>query len=316
MGLHDREYFRTDEYGGQIGFQLRSAVMTLIIINVVLWIFQVLGLRISWINPTEIFEASSTSIFQKYQVWRLLTANFLHAADQILHIVFNMLLLFICGRRLEQLYGPRRFVIFYLTAGVLAMLVQTAVDYFLTKSGNSVLGASGSVLAVVVLYTCIEPNRQILLLLLFPVKIWVLCAIYVGFQFLAALLGLVGSSPDESVAHWAHVAGAACGAFYFYIGRRQQHRPPPKRIRTRGLLHALASGLADAFGKKKTGAKVMRFPTERLDDPTSESDSEVAQVSARIDDLLDKIHREGQQSLSEDELEFLRQNSQVYRSRR
>ena len=92
MGLHDREYFRTDEYGGFTGFRLRSAVMVLIIINVVLWFFQVLGVRIDFLRvPFDYLHASASTVFDQFQVWRLLTANFLHARDQILHILFNML---------------------------------------------------------------------------------------------------------------------------------------------------------------------------------------------------------------------------------
>lgn len=320
MGLHDREYFRTDEYGGFTGFRLRSAVMVLIIINVVLWFFQVLGVRIDFLRvPFDYLHASASTVFDQFQVWRLLTANFLHARDQILHILFNMLFLFICGRSLEQMYGARRFVTFYLMAGVFAMLLQTGVDRFFMNSSVDVVGASGAVLAVVVLFTCLDPNRQILLFLFYPIKIWILCAVYVGFQLIAALLSLAGSSPDDTTAHWAHIGGAAFGGL-FYLRGRQQPRSRPRRVRRRGFVHALVTGLKESFTKKKGPGEVVPFPTESVDEPTgsaySEANAEVAAVSARIDELLDKIHSEGQESLSEEELKFLRENSQVYRSRR
>ena len=318
MGLEDRDYFRTDEYGGQTRFRLQSVVGMLIVVNIVIWLFQVVFLRIDTFSPSDWFACRSTDVFEKFYIWQLFTANFLHDPANILHIAFNMLLLYVFGRELEYLFGPQRFLTVYLLSGMIGMLAETGIAYFVTGRPTDVVGASGCVFGLLTLFSCIFPNREILFLFFLRMKIWHLAAALIAFQVLLGLSVVAGvgtNGADHGVAYWAHLGGAAFGGFYYYRGVQVSQRP--ERIPRRGFLGSLLDRLRRSYSNpnrgRTGGAKIVDFPDAKRD---VEEESHIKVISERIDKLLDKIHREGRESLSQEELDFLRDNSQVYRSRR
>ena len=85
------------------------------------------------------------------EIWRLLTYAFLHDTRDFLHILFNMLLLWWFGSDIEDMYGPREFLAFYLVSAVVGGVAFTVV-HLIDFSGDLCLGASGAVTAVLVLY--------------------------------------------------------------------------------------------------------------------------------------------------------------------
>ena len=119
MGIYDRDYVRREGPGFLGSFVERGRVCRWLVgINVAVFIVQILT------SPTGPFpEIPFTQAFGldvphmlQGQVWRLLTYAFLHDPDHILHILFNMLFLWWFGSDVEDLYGPREFLAFYLTA--------------------------------------------------------------------------------------------------------------------------------------------------------------------------------------------------------
>src|SRR5438874_3668659 len=95
----------------------------------------------------EWFELDTRKVVRQGQIWRLLTHAFCHDRYSIWHIVFNMLLLYWFGGTLETMYGSREFLLFYLTAAVVAGLTFVGLDLWtgITIPG---IGASGAVMAV------------------------------------------------------------------------------------------------------------------------------------------------------------------------
>ncbi len=301
MGFRDRDYYRERPRG----FGLGSAVTTLVIVNVVIWLVQVATLRSDARSFIDTYLACRPSLlFEHGFVWQVLTANFLHAPDNPWHILGNMLFLFVFGRELEAIYGKRDFLVFYIAAGCLAIFAEAAIDWFLGGANPAILGASGSVMGVVVLFTLFYPRREIYLMLMIPIQAWLLCVIFVLLDLFGALGGTSG------VANWAHLAGAGCAVAYRFLDLRTE-------------------GLAARWGRLRRSVswrlKIARDPRlvgGRREAPPRRKDVEqpaaprVARdpVSTRIDEILEKISRSGRESLTPEELEFLKANSSRYRS--
>ncbi len=89
----------------------------------------------------EWFELQTNKVVRQGQVWRLLTCAFCHDRFSLWHILFNMLFLYWFGRMLEPLYGSREFLLFYLTAAVVASLCYIGLDLF-TRHSVPAIGAS------------------------------------------------------------------------------------------------------------------------------------------------------------------------------
>ena len=115
MGLYDRDYYRDINSAGTLGLRSQSAITTLIVINVVVWVLQwfLYGIYREDVL-TRPFGCSPQALFQQGAIWQLVTANFLHHVKNPFHILFNMLFLYFFGRELESIYGKRDFLIFYL----------------------------------------------------------------------------------------------------------------------------------------------------------------------------------------------------------
>ena len=150
--------------------------------------------------------------------WQLITYGFLHG--NLSHIVFNMFGLWMFGRDLERLMGPRRFLTYYFTCVVGAAFVQLIVAG--TQGGlYPTLGASGGVFGILLAYGLTYPNRMVVLI--FP-PIPMKAKYFVLFYGLFELyLGLSGGAPG--VANFAHLGGMLFG----FILLRYWARP-----RTRG----------------------------------------------------------------------------------
>src|SRR5690348_15134834 len=115
MGIYDREYYRRDGSSFFSSLAQRGQVCNWLIgINVVVFIAQLVTNRPGpGLGPvTELFILSTPKVMQG-EVWRLLTYAFLHDPTIWQHIVFNMLFLYWFGKDVEDLYGPREFLLFY-----------------------------------------------------------------------------------------------------------------------------------------------------------------------------------------------------------
>ena len=141
--------------------------------------------------------------------WQLVTHGFLHSDSGLSHLLFNGLGLYFFGTMLEGLIGTRRFYTQFLAAIVAGGLLHLIASWILGGGGLPVVGASGAVLALVCAAAVLNP-RQTVLFLFIPVQLWVLAALIVA----GDLVGVLTSLRDGggSVAHWAHLGGAAWGA--------------------------------------------------------------------------------------------------------
>ena len=141
-----------------------------------------------------------------FRPWQLLTYGFLHSPNYLAHIGFNMFAVWMFGRQLAHDFGSGRFLVYYMVCMVGAGLVQLVVSA-LTGNSSPTVGASGSVFGLLLAFGMLHPNRT-LMLLFFPVPIK---AKYFVVLYGIAELALGISSPNSSVAHFAHLGGMVTG---------------------------------------------------------------------------------------------------------
>ncbi len=135
----------------------------------------------------------------RFYPWQLVSYMFLHA--DLGHLFFNLFALWMFGQSIENIWGTRRFVTYYLLTGVGAALLHLLV------APNPVLGASGGVFGILLAYGMLFPNREIMLLFPpIPIKAKYLVA---GYGALELINGLTASY--SGVAHFAHLGGMVAG---------------------------------------------------------------------------------------------------------
>jgi membrane associated rhomboid family serine protease len=131
--------------------------------------------------------------------WQLVTYMFLHA--DFYHIFFNLFALWIFGQALEQLWGTKRFLIYYFLTGIGAGIIQLFV------SSGYTIGASGAVFGILLGFGMMYPNRRIMLL--FP-PIPIKAKYFVGFYGALELFNGL-TRVDSGIAHFAHLGGLLVG---------------------------------------------------------------------------------------------------------
>jgi membrane associated rhomboid family serine protease len=308
MGIYDREYIRRDgpRFLGSLGGH-GQVCKWLILINVVVFVIQIFDSR-PGPQGTELGPISNLLMLKvdsvlHGQIWRLLTYAFLHDPSVLLHIVFNMLFLWWFGPDLEDLYGPREFLAFYLGSALLGGIAFVLASQ-IGVPGDRCLGASGAVTAVLVLCACHYPNRTILLFFILPIPIWFFVLFQIvpdAYQFLVALRH---GRQEGNTAVTVHLAGAAFA--YVYYKRRWR------------LLDFWADFRSWQRQMSRPRLRVYREDKEpsRVPFDSSASTAERDDMDARLDAVLEKVARTGRDSLTEDELQVLLRASEIYRRRR
>jgi len=244
------------------------------------------GMRVSIVQ--EWFELNPKKTVEQGQIWRLVTSAFCHDRYGLWHILFNMLLLCWFGQRLERMYGSREFLMFYLVATVVASLAYVALAYY-GGSKAPAIGASGAIMAVMMLYVIHYPFEQFLLFWFIPVPLWVLLSLYLLYDLHPVLLALAGDRMFTGVAHACHLGGLAFGFVYWRFGMRLE-----------GLLFHVPQVARRSRSTPFRQPVVLPFPRG---DASPD----------RVDDVLRKISEQGKDSLTEEELDILIQASEKYR---
>lgn len=261
---------------GPIG-GLPPAVKNLIIANVVIWLLEVLNRGTAYFLIGN-FALNPGDVLYSFKIWQLVTYMFLHDPSGIMHILFNMIFLWMFGVELEHEWGTRQFLKYYFITGIGAGLFNILLSPAVT------LGASGAIYGVMLAYALRYPNRLIYIYFLFPVKI----KYFMGFLILVQFFSTFGAYSD-GVAHAAHLGGVIVG----YVYLKYWH-----------VFFKLKSSIKGMTGGGKTG-KGFKF-TKGADDKTE-------YYRRVIDELLDKINRVGYLNLTEEEKKLLDEGSRYLR---
>lgn len=218
-----------------------------------------------------------------FRPWQLLTAGFLHDPDNFFHLFFNMYSLYLFGKLVVPHIGGRNFLFLYLISVLAGNLLYLALNW---GSSIPLVGASGAVFGVMAAAALLEPERKFTLLF-FPFKPLKTTTLVICFAIVEILLQLSGK--DSGVAHLAHLGGLVGGYLFIRIGFAKQV-------------------VWDIFRKQ-----VRDIP--RTPPPDSGRRRTGSVTSAELDALLDKISRYGINSLSEYELDRLRQAREEMRGK-
>jgi membrane associated rhomboid family serine protease len=278
MGLYDRDYASD----GEPGFHVqppRTITTQLVLITVCVY-----GLQL-FVQQFDSWFALDSYWFQKpWTCYRLLSYGFLHDIKGIEHILFNMVMLWMFGREIEFKYGRREYLLFYLWAVVFAGLFWSISESSMGRPAYLV-GASGGISALFVLFALNFPRRQVLFMFLIPMPMWVAASIFVGMDIYGAI------HRNGVIACTAHLAGAVAGLYYYKFG------------------FSPFAWIANRF----SGVTLRRKPSLKIHAPAEGSGTE---FDDRVDEILKKIQEEGQDSLTWRERRILEKASQEYQRKK
>jgi len=284
MGLYDRDYTQHD-FGSRHGYapQMRMAmpsltpvVKSLLIANVAVFLLCVL------IPPVGSFLLYWCSVFPEtigmsLQPWRVITYQFLHDTHGFGHILWNMVGLYFFGIILEQRWGSRKFLSFYLVCGAMGGIFYPILAHAGWLEKGPLIGASGAILGIIAACAVMFPNMRVLLFFMFPMRLIVLAAIIAGISIVTLLRpDRLGNAGGEA----AHLAGMVAGAVYVLSASW--------RARAREKIHVTAA----------------RRRTQRQ-----------RNLQAELDRILEKVHSNGIHSLTRAEKKILKEATEAERRR-
>ena len=206
---------------------LPTVTKNLLIINVIIWLAQFVLFRRTDFDLTQQFGLHFPAS-DNFRFYQLVTYMFLHDPYSFSHVFFNMFAVFMFGRTLEQVWGPKRFLTYYMVTGIGAGLVQRLVMYIrisaelppeLFSMVNSItIGASGSVFGILLAFGMLFPNAQLFIIPFpFPIKAkWFV----IGYGLLELVFGVANRTGDN-VAHFAHLGGMMFGIFMILYWRKK-----------------------------------------------------------------------------------------------
>ncbi len=267
-----------------------NALVKLILINVIVYLFDCLLYVVSKLGGMdELFDA----VYQQqtlpgnwsdllYKPWTLVTYFFSHDIPSPLHVLFNMMGLYWFGMVVQDLIGSKRLTSLYiwggLVAGLVFLLVTNYIPYFSENHhAGGLVGASGCVYAIVIGAAVLAPDYKFYMILLGPVKISYIAAVYI----FISIIGTVGENAGGNI---AHLGGALMG--FVFIRQLKQGNDLGE------IFYIIQYSLKKLF-TKKSPIKVS-YKNEH-----AQPSAKVKQ--AEIDAILDKISRSGYESLSKEE---------------
>ncbi len=243
-------------------------VKRLLAANVVIFLF-------SQFSPAVMADFGFVPRFVVFRPWTLVTYAFLHA--NFMHILFNMLMLFFFGPRLEERLGSKTFIWFYLACGA-----GGAVLSFALAPSAMVVGASGAIFGVVIGFARYWPRESIYIWGILPVQARILAL----FMVVSSLLSGIGGAQD-GIAHFAHLGGLLAGWIFLRTWERRRHR----RVVKPQVRRQKVSPVQDTEMIRRWEA----IPRERLHEINREE----------LEALLHKVKKVGAQALTSDERAFL-----------
>ncbi len=280
----------------RFGFRLNIPYITkhLLIINVIVWLIDVV---FAWmhINLAAIFGlAFPTS--SHFFIWQPFTYMFMHSGFS--HIFFNMFALWMFGSKLEQYWGSKRYLIYYLVTGVGAGIIQELVWWMTGQTWGITVGASGAIFGLLLAYGWLFPNER---MMIFPIPIPIPARLFVlGYAAIELFAG-VADFKGDNVAHFAHLGGMIFGIILILWWKR-------KGVDT-------GEGLWDGEKLKEWWKRVTTkkqkhqsktYNNYHYQEPIDEEETEEQKAKkAEINRILDKIKVSGYESLTQEEKQTL-----------
>ncbi|MAG93501.1 MAG: hypothetical protein CMJ48_07105 [Planctomycetaceae bacterium] len=305
MGIDDRDYLREEPPSWGPAGGSRPVWKTIIFINVVVFLLQTFTSERGGHSAINEWFALAPDAVKNFQVWRLISYGFLHSTGDIFHILFNMLFVWWFGKTIEQMYGSREFLLFYF-AGLLAAGLAFMGFGLAMRDLTPAVGASGAVMAIMMLYAMHFPRHKIYIYGIIPVEIRWLVVFYVvvdAYPILGALAarqaGMKGLS--DGIAHSAHLGGLMFGFLYYKYAIRLERWVGGVRIPQFG----------GRGGRVRRDVKIYRPEAEQQ----RRQSTSVSASDDQVDAILKKIHDQGEASLTDRERRILKDASERHKNR-
>jgi membrane associated rhomboid family serine protease len=262
--------------------------------------------RLFALQPIFLDTGMKSIISGPFLPWQLITYMFLHA--DFTHLFFNMFALWMFGLELENLWGSKRFLIYYTICGLGAAVANLLIAPLFSQVGPTI-GASGSVYGILVAFGYLFPNRHIYIYFLIPIKAKYLVILYMALEIFA-----VASQSESGIAHVAHLGGAVVGIIYLLIISKNKL----------SLFNSFKSNSSNNSYQQNTqykppqaepSPKVYNANYKDIEqrDYKNEIDVRQKEIQEKIDTILDKLSKSGYQSLSDEEKRILFEESKKLR---
>lgn len=238
--------------------------------------------------------------------WQYVTTMFLHA--DFFHILLNMFILWMFGIEIATIWGPKKFLTFYLISGIGASIIHSVVTMSDAVQAPAV-GASGAIFGVLVAFGMMFPNRMVFMMFLFPMKAKYAVMIFIAIDLYAGL----ANQPGDMIAHFAHLGGALTG---FLLMKTGLHETIAGKLG--GDTYSTPSGpfISSPPERRSPFSRTDRNESAKIIDAryhdVEERSPRNAPVSLdfgdqqeQVDAILDKISREGYNALTPEEREIL-----------
>jgi membrane associated rhomboid family serine protease len=251
-----------------------------------------------------------------FHLYQFVTYMFLHGS--FTHLFFNMFALWMFGCVVERVWGPKKFLFYYISCGVGAGLFQELAQFgqfYLMASEQipefswtmvsavahnsagllnawTTVGASGAIYAILLAFGMIFPEERIFIFPLpIPIKAKWFVMIYAGIELFSAL-----STTGDGVAHLAHLGGMVFG---FFMIRYWQKHPTTGYGKSQG--EQFFDNLRSAWEKRSKKQADSGRTTTRTGNADWDYNARKQQEQAEIDHILDKIRKSGYDSLTSEE---------------
>jgi membrane associated rhomboid family serine protease len=286
----------------------------LLVVNVLAFIatfvFERSGIDLTRMLGLHFFLAS------EFHIYQFITYMFLHGG--FTHILFNMFALWMFGSVIERVWGPKKFLFYYICCGVGAGFTQELVQYitysmediaayqYVNAGGVQMttdayinlwttIGASGAVYGILLAFGMIFPNERLFIIPFpFPIKAKWLIVGYIAIELFSAMSG-----PGDGVAHMAHLGGMLFG---FLLIRYWQKHPDSSSGFGRSRGQEFFDNLKRKYDARQTQ---QHMKAEHTSDPRRETDEEYnarqRKNQEEVDAILDKIRKSGYDSLTKEE---------------
>ena len=252
----------------------------------------------------------------EFHIYQFITYMFLHGG--FTHILFNMFALWMFGSVIERVWGPKKFLFYYICCGVGAGFTQELVQYVTYSMENlatyqyvnaggvqmttdayinlwTTIGASGAVYGILLAFGMIFPNERLFIIPFpFPIKAKWLIMGYIAIELFSAMSG-----PGDGVAHMAHLGGMLFG---FLLIRYWQKHPDSSssfgRSRGQEFFDNLKRKYDARQGQQNMKAEHTSYTPHETDE---EYNVRQRRNQEEIDAILDKIRKSGYDSLTKEE---------------
>lgn len=282
----------------KLAFKNGNSLIKLIFVNVAIFVFInifLITLKLFKLDGFEYFNwfaVSSNFTELLHHFWTPLSYMFLH--QKLMHLLFNMLALFWFGKIFLMYYTEKQFIALYFFGGIVGAIIFVLAYHLFPfysdiKNTGILLGASGSIMAVVMASAVKAPNFEMQLLFIGKIKI-----IYIA--LVTVLISILGVTGENGGGEMAHLGGAFAGYIFVLLEKNGRDIITP-------FFNKMIDFFVNLFHKNGTKFKTTTYHSAKMTDDNFNQKKAANEIE--INKILDKIKSSGYESLTTDEKQKL-----------